>query len=120
MTQIQELICVVCPKGCVTKVWKENDSVKIEGKICKRGQAYLKQEYIEPKRILTSTVVVENSTKKRLPVRTAQAIPKKKMFPIMAQLAKVTVQPPVHIGQTIVADILSTGVDIVASDDLQA
>ena len=118
MTQIQELICVVCPKGCVTKVWKEKDDVQIEGKICKRGKNYLKQEYIEPKRILTSTVIIENSPKKRLPVRTAEAIPKKKMFLVMEKLAQVKVQPPIQIGQVVVADILSTGVDVVASDDV--
>ena len=119
MTKIQELICVVCPKGCVTKIWKEKDSIKVEGTICKQGKAYLKQEYIEPKRILTSTVVVENSPVKRLPVRTAEAIPKKEMFHVMEQLAHVRVQPPVHVGQVIISDILSTGVDVVASDDLR-
>ena len=119
MKNIQKLICVACPKGCITKVWKEKDAIIVEGKICKQGKGYLQQEYIEPKRILTSTVVVENSPAKRLPVRTAEAIPKKEIFHVMEQLANVRVQPPVHVGQVILADILSTGVDIVASDDLR-
>lgn len=120
MTQIQELICVVCPKGCITKVWKEKDTVKIEGKVCKQGKEYLKQEYTEPKRILTSTVVIENSPRKRLPVRTAEAVPKKRMFAIMDQLARVRIQPPIQVGQVVLADVLNTGVDIVASDDLMS
>ena len=78
---MQELICITCPKGCVTKVWKEKGDIKIEGKICKKGTEYIKQEYTEPKRMLTSTVVVERSEVKRLPVRTREAIPKEKLLP---------------------------------------
>ena len=37
MINVQELICITCPKGCVTKVWKEKGDIKIEGKICKKG-----------------------------------------------------------------------------------
>ena len=29
MSNLQELICITCPKGCVTKVWKEKDSAII-------------------------------------------------------------------------------------------
>ena len=72
MSNLQELICITCPKGCVTKVWKEKGDIKIEGKICKKGKEYIQQEYIEPKRVLTTTVVVEQCPIKRLPVRTQE------------------------------------------------
>jgi CxxC motif-containing protein len=118
MSNLQELICITCPKGCVTKVWKEKGDIKIEGKICKNGKAYIKQEYIEPKRMLTSTVVVERSTVKRLPVRTREAIPKKKLFAAMDQLCEIRVTPPVRIGDVVISNLLDTGVDVIASDDL--
>ena len=118
MSNMQELICITCPKGCVTTVWKEQGDIKIEGKICKKGKDYIKQEYIEPKRVLTSTVVVERSAVKRLPVRTREAIPKKKLFPAMDQLAEVRVKPPVKIGEVIISNLLDTGIDVIASDDL--
>jgi CxxC motif-containing protein len=118
MSNLQKLICITCPKGCVTKVWKENGEIKIEGKICKKGTNYIKQEYIEPKRILTSTVVVECSTAKRLPVRTREAIPKKKIFAAMNQLSEIRIKPPVKIGDVIIANLLNTGIDVIASDDL--
>ena len=118
MSNLQELICITCPKGCVTKVWKERGDIKIEGKICKKGTTYIKQEYIEPKRILTSTVVVERSTVKRLPVRTRQAIPKKKLFVAMDQLCEIRAKPPVKIGDVIISNLLDTGIDVIASDDL--
>ena len=118
MSNLQEMICITCPKGCVTKVWKEKGNIKIESKICKKGQEYIKQEYIEPKRVLTSTVVVDRSTIKRLPVRTREAIPKKKLFTAMKQLAEIRIKPPVKIGAVIISNLLNTGVDVIASDDL--
>jgi len=118
MSNVKELICITCPKGCVVTAWKERGAVKIEGKICKKGIAYIKQEYIEPKRILTSTVVVERSPAKRLPVRTREAIPKKKLFMAMSQLAKIRVKPPVKIGDVIISNLLNTGIDVIACDDL--
>jgi CxxC motif-containing protein len=118
MSNLQELICITCPKGCVTKVWKEKNDLKIEGRICKKGKAYIKQEYIEPKRILTSTVVVERSPIKRLPVRTREAIPKKELFAAMNQLSEIRIKPPVKIGAVIISNLLNTGVDVIASDDL--
>ena len=120
MSNLQELICITCPKGCITKAWKEKGDIKIEGKICKKGKAYIKQEYIEPKRVLTSTVVVERSPISRLPVRTREAIPKKKLFMAMNQLSKIRVKPPVKIGDVIIPNLLNTGIDVIASDDLYA
>jgi CxxC motif-containing protein len=118
MSNLQELICITCPKGCVTTVWKENGEIKIEGKICKKGKEYIKQEYIEPKRVLTSTVVVEHSPIKRLPVRTREAIPKKKLFAAMNELSKIRIKPPLKMGEVIISNLLNTGVDVIACDDL--
>jgi CxxC motif-containing protein len=118
MSNLQELICITCPKGCVSKVWKEKGDIKIEAKICKKGKEYIKQEYIEPKRVLTSTVVVERSAVKRLPVRTRGAIPKKKLFMAMNQLSEIRIKPPVKIGEVIISNLLNTGIDVIASDDL--
>jgi CxxC motif-containing protein len=116
--EVKEIICITCPKGCHAKVWKEEEAIKIKGKICKEGEAYLQQEFIEPKRMLTSTVVVENSRIRRLPVRTAEAIPKKELFRVMDRLSRVRVRPQVHVGEVIISNLLDTGVDVIASDDL--
>ena len=118
MSNLQELICITCPKGCVTKVWREKGDIKIEGKVCKKGTEYIKQEYIEPKRMLTSTVVVERSEVKRLPVRTREAIPREKLFTAMSELSEIRVKPPVRIGDIVISNLLDTGVDVIASDDL--
>jgi CxxC motif-containing protein len=118
MKRTKDLICITCPKGCEAKVWSDDGQIMVKGKICKKGKAYLEQEFREPLRILTTTVVVKNSSLKRLPVRTAKAFPKKDLFKAMEQIARVIVSPPVRIGEVVLADLAGSGVDLVAADDV--
>jgi CxxC motif-containing protein len=100
-------------------VSEEGDSIQIKGKICKKGKAHVVQEFTEPMRILTSTVLVEGSSPRRLPVRTRGPIPKKDLFRAMDLVFKTRVKPPVRIGEVIIPNLLGTGVDLVSSDDLR-
>jgi len=50
--------CIVCPTGCSIKViGKDENNVEFEGYHCKRGLEYAEQEFREPKRILTTTII---------------------------------------------------------------
>jgi CxxC motif-containing protein len=118
MKEAKDLICITCPKGCEAKVWSEEEEIKVKGKICKKGKGYLQQEFREPMRILTTTVVVKNSASRRLPVRTAKAFPKKHLFKAMEQISRMSVEPPVRIGDVILPDLAGSGVDLIAADDL--
>jgi len=118
MREAKNLICITCPKGCEARVWAEEGSLKVRGKICKKGKSYLKQEFQEPKRTLTTTVLTQDSRLKRFPVRTSGPIPKKDLFRAMDYLSSVKVRPPVKASDVIVRDLLQTGVDVIACDDL--
>lgn len=50
-----ELTCIVCPKGCRLRV-DENDGYKVLGNTCPRGEVYGREEALDPKRTVTSTV----------------------------------------------------------------
>ena len=50
-----ELTCIVCPKGCRLRVDDQN-GYKVTGNICARGEAYGREEALDPKRTVTSTV----------------------------------------------------------------
>ena len=52
-------------------------------------------------------------------VKTASDIPKEKIMEIMHCIDGVCVQAPVHIGDTVLADAAGTGVDIVATKDVE-
>jgi CxxC motif-containing protein len=118
MNHSSEIICIACPKGCRTEVVEKAGEVIIVEKICKQGKAYVKQEFKAPRRMLTTTVIVENSPAKRLAVRTAAAIPKNDIRACMKVLCAAKVSPPVKMGEIIVENI-SDGIDVIASEDLR-
>lgn len=116
---MKELICIVCPQGCRLKVDEDNDYA-VSGNRCERGEEYGRTELQNPTRVLTSTVDVIGSHIARCPVKTNGVIPKAKMFEAMEKVRAAKVTAPVMSGQVIIADILGTGVDIVATRDMEA
>ena len=120
MNRQLDFICIGCPMGCeVTVTIDEADNIKkIAGNGCKEGKEYVQSEYKHPVRVLTTTVPVEGSNRRTLPVRTNTPIPKDKLMEAMITLAKVRVNRPFKIGQIIVKNISKTGADVVATDVL--
>ena len=113
----RELTCIGCPLGCSITVTMENAEIlDVTGNTCKRGAAYAVDECTNPKRTLTSTV--KTTAGEMLSVKTAEAVPFGKLFDVMHALSGVTVKTPVHIGQVILADVCGTGVDVVATKNL--
>ncbi|MEE1312238.1 MAG: DUF1667 domain-containing protein [Lachnospiraceae bacterium] len=112
-----ELICIVCPKGCHLKVDEEH-GYTVTGNGCPRGAAYGEKELVNPTRTITSTVRISGVKARRVPVKTSADVPKEKIFDIMEELTKVTVQAPVKIGDIIIKDICGLGVNIVAAKDI--
>ncbi len=116
---MKELICIVCPQGCRLKVDEASDYA-VSGNRCARGEDYGRTELQNPTRVLTSTVDVLGSHISRCPVKTNGVIPKAKMFEAMEIVRAAKVTAPVKTGQVIIADILGTGVDVVATRDMEA
>lgn len=115
---IRELICISCPMGCHLKVDVENKTVT--GNTCKRGEIYGINEVTNPVRVITSTVKVEGGELPVIPVKTSEAIGKGLNVKCMEELAKVTVKAPIKMGDIILKDVLGTGVDVVASRNIEA
>jgi CxxC motif-containing protein len=115
-----EIICVMCPLGCLVTVTID-DKGNVSGvanNLCKEGEKYAIAECKFPGRVLTTTVLTEGSTRKLLPAKTNQPIPKEKLMESMCSLSGIKVKPPIKMGQIIVPNILGTGADLVASDEL--
>lgn len=112
----KEIICTVCPRGCHIQVEGDGENVlSAEGYTCKRGLEYANTEYAHPVRILTTTVKMEGVEGDLLPVRSAQPLPKEKLFDCMEVIRSVAVKLPVQRYDVVVADICGTGVNIVAT-----
>lgn len=119
MSEIRELICIGCPMGCALTVEIENkDNIKVTGNLCKRGEIYGKKECTNPTRIVTSTVCVEGGEIDAVSVKTEEDIPKDKIFEIMTALEDVKVKAPIKIGDIVVENIANTGVNIIATKNV--
>jgi len=106
--------CIICPVGCEICVTGINGTIeKIEGNECKRGITYATDEFLNPKRILTTTVRLEGAKLPVVSVRSDKPLPKDKIFDCMAILKKTKVKAPVAMGQVVVENILETGANII-------
>ena len=110
---MKELICITCPKGCHLKV--DEETFAVTGNSCPRGAVYGANELRNPVRVITSTVVLESEAFPRLPVKTDRAVPKAKMFEVMAEIAKVHVHAPVKVGDILIHNVAGTDGNIVAT-----
>ena len=115
----REIICIGCPMGCTLHVAVNDKQVtSIRGNICKRGEAYARDEVLHPKRMVTSLIPVPGSAEP-LSVRTAKPIGKELIFSCLREIRKVNVSLPVRIGDVILANVLNSGADIIATRNLK-
>ena len=112
----RELICIGCPLGCMISVELEGKEVKnVTGNTCPRGKVYAEKEVTNAMRIVTSSVRVSGGDKVSVSVKTKSDIPKGKIFDVVRDLKDVVAKAPIKIGDILVKDVAETGVDIVAT-----
>ena len=118
--EVKNLTCINCPMGCPLTIEMEGEQViRVSGNTCKRGEIYARKEVTNPTRIVTTTVKVLNGTSDPVSVKTKEDIPKEKIFDCVKALKNVQVEAPVHIGDVIADNIAETGVDIVATGNVE-
>ena len=118
--EIKKLTCINCPVGCSLKVEMDGENVIcVSGNTCRRREIYARKEVTNPTRIVTSTVKVVNGTSGTVSVKTKEDIPKEKIFVCVQALRGIEVQAPVHIGDVILENVAGTGVDIVATRNVE-
>ena len=113
---IKSLTCIECPKGCKISVDIDGDKINsVTGHQCKKGEAYAAEEVLDPKRILTTSVLTEGLEIKMLPVRTSRTIPKARLAEAMGEVKKIRISRPVKAGEAVYKDLISEGVDLIAT-----
>lgn len=111
----EEIICIVCPLGCLMDVECEGtEIITMKGHQCKQGKKHAQKEVQFPGRVLTTTVKTAFADFPLLPVRSNKEIPKDQLISCMVEIAKQKVSEPTDLGQPVVRDILGLGVDIIA------
>ena len=117
--------CTTCPSECLLTVEVERDvngSVaaihSVTGNRCPRGDKFAHQELTCPMRVLTTTVAVSGGDEALLPVRTAEAIPLALHAQAMDLIRSVVVDAPIRMGEVVLPNLLNTGIDLIASMDI--
>jgi CxxC motif-containing protein/thioredoxin reductase len=107
------ITCILCPNGC------EID-YDLNGGMCGKGPEYVKNEILDPKRTLTSSVKVAGGSIPLVSVKTTGTIPKDRIREAAAAVSRLAVEAPVALGQIIAKDFLETGVDLIATKAVRA
>lgn len=118
---IKEYTCIVCPNGCEIKMQTEGQEIKmIEGNLCDKGKEYVTQEFLAPKRMVTSSVAVLGGELPLASVRTSAPIPKEKIFEAVKEIKGITLTAPVHAGQVVISNLFGSGCDVIVTKTVNA
>jgi CxxC motif-containing protein len=117
MTERREFVCIGCPIGCPLQLTHEGTTiVEVEGHECGRGAKYARQEFVDPRRALSTTVAIRGARWIRLPVKVSRPVPKEKVLEVARLIHQLRVEAPVSVGQVLLRDLLGEpGVEVVAT-----
>ncbi len=108
--------CICCPNGCDINVeTEEGKLVSFNGNKCKKGEEYIKEELVAPKRNIASSILVLDGEMPLASVRTTRAVPKDKIFFVMDEIRKVVVSAPIEEGTVVIKNVCSLDSDIIVT-----
>ena len=124
-TETLQFNCTTCPSECLLTVEVERDSNgavatvrSVTGNSCPRGYKFAHQELTCLMRVLTTTVAISSGDEALLPVRAAEAIPLALHAQAMDLIRDVVVKAPIRMGDVVLPNLLNTGIDLIASMDI--
>ncbi|KEZ91887.1 DUF1667 domain-containing protein [Lacrimispora celerecrescens] len=123
---LKEFTCIICPNGCGIsadiEIKEGGDSLirSIEGALCPRGEIYVKQELIDPRRNIATSVLVKGGILPLASVRLTKPIPKDRIFDAMEEIKKCCLKAPVTAGTVLVENILGYDADVIVTKSVPA
>jgi len=99
----------------------EGGTIKeVSGYECDRGAKYARQEFMDPRRSVSTTVAISGAKWPRLPVRVLGAIHKNQVLEGMRKIHALKIQAPVKMGQVLIRDFMGEkGIDVIACRSMQ-
>ncbi len=115
------IVCIVCPVSCPVDVeWTRDDGVlSLENHLCRLAREYVESELFDPRRMLTTSVPVDEGDWPSVSVKTNVPIPRDMMLEAMGEITGLRVKAPIRIGDIILPDVLGTGASIVATRNVK-
>ncbi len=120
MTEEQSVVCIMCPLGCkVTVETEKGEILELKGNACKDGEEYAEQEVSSPTRTVMSVVRCNKGDFPTVSVKTSEPVEKDRIDEVMDAMNNIEVDAPIEVGDKIVEDVFGSGVDIVATRDVE-
>ena len=103
--------CILCPKGCQV-TWHAGEGARGNG--CPKGADYARQEAVDPRRVLTTTL--KGADGRLIPVKTSGGVPRDRLLACMETLRHcILPAASLSVGQTALQDPFGLGVDVVVT-----
>jgi len=113
---VDRMTCVLCPVGCELEVGKDAaGELQVKGHQCDKGLPFAVEEVLHPMRNLATSVPIRGTAARMVSVRLSRPVPREMLFPILKEIAKLRPEAPVRRGQLLIADVLGTGADVIAT-----
>ncbi len=105
---LKEFTCILCPNGCDIQadLDDKNTIQSTNGANCQGGITYVHQELTDPKRTISSSVLVKGGVLPLVSVRLSHPVPKKHIFDIMEQIKSISLTAPVRSGDVVLPNVL--------------
>lgn len=117
---IKKMTCIVCPNGCELEAEiADGKVISVSGNLCRNGALYATQEAEQPKRTIASSVLVKNGALPLVSVRLSRAVPKERIFDVMEEVRRVSLEAPVHAGDVAVKNILGLESDLIVTKNVE-
>ena len=128
------ITCIICPNGCLlsadVSVPGTDASVTgtgcprvidspVTGAGCPRGEAYFIQEITDPRRTLTSSVLVKGGELPLCSVRLTDPVPIARIPDVMKEIRKMKVEAPLESGTVLIRDVLGLGSNVIATKTIR-
>ena len=108
--------CILCPNSCEITVEYEGKTVlKTECNKCDKGREYVTQELCDPKRTVTSSVLVNGGNRPLVSVRLTAPISRDLIFPLMEKLQAMVLTAPVEPGTVVLEKVFGTDADLITT-----
>ncbi len=114
----REIVCLTCPIGCRIQVTDGDEDLRFEGNECPRGEEYAREEFLEPKRVVTATCRAPSDHGRRVPVRTTGPVAVEHIDELLARIYALELSPPMSAGQVAIRDF--HGIQVVITANLES
>lgn len=109
----KEIICLGCPNGCHLCVKeRERNDIEVLGNQCDRGIDYGREEFLEPKRIVTAVIRTDSESVPFVPVKTDKPLVMALIPKLLEELYRLEIRLPVRAGDVLIDDFARTGVRV--------